>query len=205
MIIRYLSFLLIAAIFLFSGCAKRKDMTLSSPPALSSLQRAAMQTKEFDCDFDIAFSSTISVLQDEGWQITVVDRQSGVIQAGSLKRQDIIGPFEDWIADKDKDYRNKIVEKTEKGKKPQTWTRWEQLTSHIEPWGKNSVKQRITITKYGSLPSYTYTAGKKKSGVIETEGGKDQSLIIDNPAVYQYLFQQIQRAIFIRQGLEGKK
>jgi hypothetical protein len=66
------------------------------------------------------------------------------------------------------------------------------------------VRERITITKFGSLASHTYSLSDKKGrDKISTEGGKEQSLIIENPATYQYLFQQIQRAIFIRQGLTG--
>ena len=54
-----------------------------------------MQTRELSGDFATAFSATLSVLQDEGWQIDVVDKESGIIQASSLKRQDSIGPAED--------------------------------------------------------------------------------------------------------------
>ena len=178
---------------------------IAPPPPLSSQQRASMQTKELDGNFATAFAATISVLQDEGWQIIEVDRESGIIQASSLKRQDIIGPAEDWYAERNSGYRDQLAKqakKTESGLSE--WTRWEQLTAHIESWGKNTARQRITITKFGSLAPHTYSFSDKKGrDKISTDGGKEQSLIIENPATYQYLFQQIQRAIFIRQGLTG--
>lgn len=187
---------------LLSPCAQKKGR-LTPPPALSIQQRAAMQTKELEGTFDVGFSATISVLQDEGWQIEVVDKASGIIQARSLKRQDIIGPREDWYAEHDAGYRNTLIKATrDKGHEVTGWTRWEQLTSHLEPWGKEKIRQRITITKFGSLPSNTFSYSEKKENQkIVTLGGQEQSMIVENPALYQYLFQQIQRAIFIRQGL----
>lgn len=186
----------------FIGCIKKPAMIPPYQP-LSSQQRASMQTKELGGDFDTGFVATISVLQDEGWQIEVVDKASGIIQASSLKRQDFIGPSQDRYAERDSKYRQKLSKEAEdKGITQLEWTRWQQLTSHIEPWGKGTIRQRITITRNGTLPSntysYDYKNGRQK---VTTTGGKEQSIVVENPATYQYLFQQIQRAIFIRQGL----
>jgi hypothetical protein len=210
---RVRQFYCLAALFLLSaylaaGCAVSKNR-MPGPQPLSSQQRAAMQTKELKGSFTTGFSATISVLQDEGWQLDVVDKSSGIIQASSLKRQDIIGPAEDWYAEQDSGYREKIIKKAEKSKKGSgllEWTRWEQLTAHIEPWGKDTIRHRVSITKFGSLPTHTYSFdGKKGKQKVATTGGKEQSMIIDNPQTYQYLFQRIQRAIFIRQGLTSYK
>jgi hypothetical protein len=187
------------------ACAQRKSR-LHPPPPLSVQQRAAMQTKELEGDFDTGFAATISVLQDEGWQIEVVDKPSGIIQAVSLKRQDIVGPHEDWYAENDAGYRNAVIKDAKDRKtSPSGWNRWEQLTCHIEPWGENRIRQRITITAVGSLPAntFSYAEKKKDKGNIVAGGGKEQSRIVEDPARYQYLFQQIQRAVFIRQGLRG--
>ena len=191
----------IAALF---SCVRGKAR-LIPPPLLSIQQRAAMQTKEFQGDFDTAFSATISVLQDEGWQIEVIEKSSGIIQSSSLKRQDMIGPKEDWYATNDSNYRdNMMKEFKDKGYALPEWTRWEQLTSHIENWGTNRIRQRITITKFGSLPPNTFSYSEKEiQQKIITTGGKEQSILLDNPTIYQYLFQRIQRAVFIRQGLTG--
>jgi hypothetical protein len=169
---------------------------------LSAQQRASMQTKELEGSFETGFSATISVLQDEGWQIDVVDKSSGIIQASSLKRQSIIGPAEDWYAERDTNYVKKLIKQAKKKRTVLLeWTRWEQLTVHIETWGKETIMERITITKYGSLPSNTYSYKAKTT----TIGAKEQSVVVENPATYQYLFQLIQRSIFIRQGLTNNK
>lgn len=188
---------------LFS-CVRTKPQ-LIPPPLLSIQQRAAMQTKELGGDFDTAFSATISVLQDEGWQIEVVEKSSGIIQASSLKRQDMIGPEEDWYATNDPNYRDNMKKEfNNKGYAMPEWTRWEQLTSHIENWGMNRIRQRVTITKFGFLPPSTFSHLEKEvQQKIVTTGGKEQSILLDDPSIYQYLFQRIQRAIFIRQGLHG--
>jgi len=195
----------LAAVFLLNGCFAG-TVRLAPPPPLSSQQRAAMQTKELSGDFTTAFSATLSVLQDEGWQIDVVDKPSGIIQASSLKRQDSIGPAEDWYAEQDAAYRDNLAKKARKAEiLPPEWTRWERLTAHIEQWGEKTVRLRLTIIKCGSLASSTYSlAGDKGSQKTSTTGGKEQSLVIENPATYQYIFQQIQRAVFVREGLGGR-
>lgn len=202
--IHYTIMICLLGVLPFSGCVTGKP-PLIPPPLLSIQQRAAMQTKELDGNFDTAFSATISVLQDEGWQIEVVEKSSGIIQASSLKRQDMIGPQEDWYAANDLNYRDNMKKEfKDKEYALPEWTRWEQLTSHIEKWGNNRIRQRITITKYGSLPPNTFSYSvKEDQPKIVTTGGKEQSILLDDPTIYQYLFQRIQRAIFIRQGLHG--
>ena len=114
----YLLLLLVLISVSFTpGCAQRKSRLQPTPP-LSVQQRAAMQTKELEGDFDTGFAATISVLQDEGWQIEVVDKSSGIIQAVSLKHQDIIGPNEDWYAENDAGYREDIEKNRRTGKCP---------------------------------------------------------------------------------------
>jgi hypothetical protein len=197
--------LVLSSSALAPACAARKSR-LHPPPPLSIQQRSAMQTKELEGDFDTGFAATISVLQDDGWQIEVVDKPSGIIQAVSLKHQDIVGPNEDWYAENDAGYRDAMREEAKDRKTaPAEWNRWEQLTCHIEPWGENRIRQRITITAVGSLPANTFSYAEKKKDKqnIVTVGGKEQSRIVEDPARYQYLFQQIQRAVFIRQGLKS--
>ena len=194
---------LLFCIVVLSACATKKTNLLTPYQPLSSLQRASMQCKELQGNFETVFTATISVLQDEGWQIDVVDKTSGIIQARSLKKQYNIGPAEDWYLAKDPEYYEKLIKIEEKkGFKHLEWTRWQQLTSHIEPWGNKTVRQRITITKVGSVPSNTYSfLDKKKQQKTTTIGAKEQSVVVENPTIYQHLFQMIQRAVFIRQGL----
>jgi hypothetical protein len=54
------------------------------------------------------------------------------------------------------------------------------------------------------MPNTYSFSGRKGEQKISTTGGKEQSLVAENPATYQYLFQQIQRAVFVREGMDGR-
>lgn len=191
---------------LFSGC-------YSVPPRVETrmtpMQRSAMQTKELPGTYQAAFRATISVLQDHGWSIDVVDMESGIIQASSTRRKEVVGPEDDYRADTDP-----LIEKTRrklsrfKGSKKVAspmWTRWDKVTVHIEPWGENTVRERVTVVRAGSLPSgfYYYPCpkafgyGKKKVRIT----GHEQEVVVEDPQTYQALFQQIRKAIFVREAL----
>ena len=182
----------------------------AAPPPLSPMARAAMQTKELNGDFETAYRATISVLQDQGWQVEEVDKDSGLIQASSTRSRDVIGPEDDYRA------TDKLVQKTRakmakfKGNKevaPALWTRWQQVTAVIEPWGEGTVRARLTIVNCGSLPSgmhyypYPRAFGYGSKKVLET--AQEQSVVVEDPQTYQLLFQQVQKSIFVRQGLAG--
>ncbi len=192
----------------FVGCLTN-DSSPAASASLSSIQRGAMQTKELEGDFETAYAATISVLQDLGWQVDAVDRDSGLIQASSVKRYDVIGPEDDYRAEDPiiRKMRSKTSRfKGEKNVSPVIWTRWAQLTAHVEPWGSKTVRERITIVKSGSLPSGTYYYPFPKPFGFKEEtvrlAAQEQSAIVDDPQTYQLLFQQIQKAIFVRQGLK---
>jgi len=121
-------------------------------PELSPRQRESMQTRILDVDYDIAYASVISILQDEGWRISEVDKASGLIQASSLKYQDEVGPREDALRN-DKDFRKVLKQQRKKGQSP-VWTRWRELTARVEPWGTGKTRVRITIVKLGSISPY---------------------------------------------------
>ena len=183
----------------------------AAPPPLSPMARAAMQTKELNGDFETAYKATISVLQDQGWQVEEVDKDSGLIQASSTRSRDVIGPENDYRTS------DKLIQKTRikmakfKGNQkvaPAMWTRWQQVTALIEPWGRGEVRERLTIVNCGSLPSglhyYPYPRAFGYSSGKVLEGAQEQSVVVEDPKAYQLLFQQIQKAIFVRQGLSGK-
>ncbi len=132
----------------------------SAPPAppsrLSAAQRESMQTREFPGEFETVFAAVLSVLQDEGWEITEVAKESGLIQASSLRRQSLFGPADDWRSPDDafvEQVREQSVRKREHGLPFAFWTRWSELTARIEPWHRNSVRVRLSIVKHGTLPS----------------------------------------------------
>jgi len=141
--------LLVVVVIVGGGCAKSRPL---GPVPLSAMQREYMQTKEIEGDFDTVFGSVLSVLQDEGWQIEAVDKSAGIIQASSLKRQELVGPSDDWRSPNDPRIEEiqKVAAKAARRDLPvSTWTRWEQLTARIEPWAQNTVRARITIVKCG--------------------------------------------------------
>ena len=40
-------------------------------------------------------------------------------------------------------------------------------------------------------------------GVNFGRSGKEESVVLEDPAAYQYLFQKVEKALFVRKGLEG--
>ncbi len=121
----------------------------STPPELSARQREAMQTRILDSEYDQVYGAVISILQDEGWRLEQVDKDSGVIQAASLKYQDNVGPREDHLRG-DKKFQ-KYLEQQIKHGNPPVWTRWRELTARVEPWGDGRTRVRVTIVKLGSI------------------------------------------------------
>ena len=69
---------LFVMIMLVSGCA-----TVGSQS--TPLQRKAMESKELEGTYEDAIKSTVSVLQDKGYQIINSDYQGGIISAETSK------------------------------------------------------------------------------------------------------------------------
>lgn len=190
------------------ACATNRP-SKAGPAALEPLQRGAMQTRELQGDFETAYAATLSVLQDHGWQLDTIDKASGIIQASSLKHQDILGPEDEWRRRDSKAFEAWKREVTgEDGAEPlPKWTRWEQLTAHIEAWGPGTVRERVSIVQCGACPSMTRTVTERSMFGLRTrertvaEPAREQSVQVDNPGVYVRLFEEIGRAVFIRNGL----
>ncbi len=53
----------------------------TSKPALSPTEVKLMTTKQFEADYNLVFSSAISLLQSEGFLINSTDKESGLITA----------------------------------------------------------------------------------------------------------------------------
>lgn len=143
----------LVALALVLGCA---SATPIPPSRLSAAQRESIQTREFPGEFDTVFAAVLSVLQDEGWEITEVAKESGLIQASSLRRQSLLGPEDDWRSPDDplvKEIRQQSDRKREHGLPFALWTRWSELTARLEPWHRNSVRVRLSIVEHGTLPS----------------------------------------------------
>lgn len=65
---------LLPILFIFISCGISK-------PALSPTEVKLMTTKQFEADYNLVFSSAISLLQSEGFLINSTDKESGLITA----------------------------------------------------------------------------------------------------------------------------
>lgn len=76
------------SIFLLLGCA-----TDSHTKTLSPSQRRALETKEFDAEYDDVFKATVLVLRRNNYDIIRTDNQNGIISA--RKRNDYYAAYQD--------------------------------------------------------------------------------------------------------------
>lgn len=189
------------------GCATRRPVVYKPAP-LTAEERQEIQTRAMDADFDTVYAATIAVLQDEGWDIQDIQKDSGVIQALTKRRSSKLGPDDDWKAGaKDASKEEKKPFSFQKKSEPQKlvneWTRWEKLTAHIEPWGAQ-VKNRISITKFGSLPAvtYTYPVGSGREMTVNSPAKEDQ-VTDEDPLTYSRLFARIEQAVADRKKAQS--
>jgi hypothetical protein len=165
-----------------------------------------MQTRTFASSLDTVFAANIAVLQDIGWNIDTADKASGLIKATTNKRQEALSPKEEKITDYE--LRRKTVES--RSEAMNKWTRWEELTLHVEPWGANAVHERVVTVRCGSLPPMSYKtrmrepATKKKQDVFVNAPAQEDRLELQLPEVYQDLFERIQKAVAERQARQGE-
>lgn len=183
-----------------AGCASSGANLDGPAPELTPMQRAAIQTKEIAGDLDTVWNATISVLQDHGYQIDEVDKDGGVIQASSPRRQAAAGPGEAPLAAPTKKQVKSETERRE------TWTCWERVSVFIEPWTPDSVRERITLVQCGvTAGGLRYVADDKGRPLPVIGGARERQAVVDDAQVYQRLFQQIRKAVFVRQGLRGNQ
>jgi hypothetical protein len=57
--------------------------SMSTGPILTPLEKQALQTREYEDNYDIVFASTISVFQDLGYTINNADKATGLISGSS--------------------------------------------------------------------------------------------------------------------------
>lgn len=124
---------------------------------MSAMQRRSIESKELEGNFEDAFKATLQVFQDYGYIIKDSDHASGVIHG-------------------------------ETGIK-QVWLRMEnfEITSTLEQFGSNVVKERISLIK--------------KVKASSQYGTQENSIIVDDPDLFQRLYNDIQKEMFIRKNL----
>lgn len=188
--------------------ASRQAPASVEAPAFTPAQISSMQNKEFDADFETAYKATAAALHEQGWQIDLVDKASGLIQASSFRTQDVIGPEDDERTD------DPVIQETRQEMREfngridmsmAVWTRWDRLTVLIEQWGRGKVRVRISIVKYGSLPSGLHFYPFPKAFGYTTkkvlESAREQSVRLIDPKTYEVIFQQIRNGITARQNV----
>ncbi len=188
------------ALLTVAGCAS-PDKPPAGAGAISTTERASMQTRVFTASVDTVFAATVAVLQDRDWKILKADLASGIIQAESRRRVEALGPKEESLTDRKA--RKKLVE--ERDSAADQWSRWDTLTVHIEPWG-NRVRERITMSRCGALPPMTYKKYinpswfSKGREVTVNAPASEESAEMLFPEVYAEFFGQIEKAIGVRQA-----
>lgn len=122
-----------------------------------------------------------------------------VMQRRSIESKELEGNFEDaykatiqvfqdyGYVIKDSDHQSGVIH-GETGIK-QVWFRMEnmEITATLEQFGANMVKERISLVK------------KIKSS--SQYGTQENSVIIDDPALFQKLYDDIQKEMFVRKNL----
>ena len=187
---------------LLNGCASRGPSGYPPPP-LTAAEREEIQTRWFDADFAITFAAVIAILQDSAWDLQDIQKESGVIMAYTKKRPDTLGPAEDWRRDLEAKKKKARHPKDDDESLLNQWTRWEKLTVHIEPWGRDRARVRISIVHFGALPAVTYTYPdhslfrRKKNLTVNAQAAEEQ-IVVDDPLAYSKEFTKIEKAILIR-------
>ncbi len=177
---------------LLAGCQmKHKMMVPVNSSDVLPEERAAMQTRIFPAAEEVLFAATVAVLQDLGWTLDTVDRSSGIIRASTEKRLEPLGPKEEKIASFE--WRRAAIQKRTSEK--DQWTRWDEMVAHIEKWPAQQARERIVLSRCGSLPAMSYPARVDKRDVVINAPAKEESLEIHLAEVYASLFQSIDQAI----------
>lgn len=140
------------------------------PPQLTSLQIQAIQTKEFETLKQIAFASTLSVLQDLGYTVESASMETGFITAKS-PTQTNSGANQFWTS---------TVKNSET-----------KVTAFIEQLKPTATRVRLNFVNSEQLQRLGSAWGGAKQV-------KDTPVL--DPLPYQNAFTKIEEAIFIRTG-----
>lgn len=125
----------------------------------TALQRRTYEAKELEGTYDNAFKATMQVLQDNGFIIKSSDHAGGVIQGETGVKMIF--------------FRGMVNQ---------------EITVTIEQFGKNVVKQRMSIIE--------------KSKASSQYGTFENSKMIEDADLFQKLYEEIQKEMFVRENLE---
>lgn len=183
------------AALLLAGCQMKRGMKVTVQSSdVAPGDRNAMQTRIFPATEGAVFAATVAVLQDLGWKLDTVDRAGGIIRASTEKRLEPLGPKEEKITSFE--WRRKAIQK--RASEKDQWTRWDELVAHIETWPGKQARERIVLSRAGSLPAMSYPSRVDKRDVIINAPAKEESLEIVLAEVYAALFTRIEAAVLDR-------
>jgi len=83
-----ISLIMLTAVLAFTFGCTQKQMNYKQEK--TGMQLQAIQKKEFETTYDIAFASTMSVFQDSGYVIEAANKDTGLITAASNKNEGFI-------------------------------------------------------------------------------------------------------------------
>ena len=124
---------------------------------LTALQRKQLESRDLQGEYDNAYKATLNVFQDYGYAIKNTDYDSGVIHGET-------GIKSSWAL-----------------------MRWSEATATIEPFGDNTVKERLSLIN------------KRKSS--SQYGTHEKSEVVEDPEIFTKIFDDIQKEMFIRQNI----
>ena len=199
---RFLPLILGVGLAGFVGCK-----TLPPPPPIPVVanpeDRAKMQTNIYTGKCDVAFASTLAVLQDLAWRLETVDKAAGIIRATTARHTESLGPNDEKTTDLQT--RQQVIGRHTDV--TQKWSRWTELVIQTEPWGADQVRQRIVMSLRGTLPAMSYSEEqgggtfKKGRAVTIHAPAEEQSVEVSIPEAYGDLFERIEKAIRLRQSM----
>lgn len=184
-----------------SACQAPKPLPPPAAP-MAPEARTAMQSHQYAAGMDTVFAATVAVLQDLEWNLDTVDRAAGLIRASTARKPDFLGPEEEQDLG--------LVERQRLAKAradaPRKWSRWTELVIHMEPWPGGGTRQRIVMSRRGTLPAMSYY---ERQGGGWLGGGKpvlihappeEQRVEVNVAEAYTDLFERIGKALVVRRA-----
>jgi len=180
-----------------AGCATSKAPPPERTEEMSPDARAALQTRYHAGGYDAVFAATIAVLQDGGWSLDTVDKPAGFIRASTRRQRAGLGPEDEVTRTPDE---QRILASVGPSS-PYSWTRWNELVIHIEPWPAGGVRQRIVMNRRGTRPAITneeirgVNLFSSPRRILFHHPAEEQFVEARAPEVYADLFDRIAEAL----------
>ncbi|MDR1433427.1 MAG: hypothetical protein LBI61_03785 [Puniceicoccales bacterium] len=138
---------MLSALCCLGGCYSDGDDSANRQQR-TSVDIQALQTRQFECSYKVAFAAVVDVFQDLGFVIQSSDFTTGLVIAKSnVQSRESLG-FSTF--------------------KPETKATWDVGTAHVEEVGHNIVSVRVSFVRHKKA-SYEYGSSSESSFAI-TDG-----------------------------------